>query len=200
MTPTISIKFSTVDFLGTDAANILGYDPDKSFERYAEQLQADIVAEYPDAEVKVEWTDENLPHTIVSVEPDNSYEQHVAAEEIKDALQRIQEDLYGDFDRWMVDGFNAEAWMAHIGKQADKANTGDILTITIAKASPQETQDVFVEAVVLEAGQGDLSDVAYRYSTHSYDESWQLGTVRDAVDHADVCYQSLAEKDEEASE
>lgn len=178
MTPAISIKFSTVDFLGTDTANILSFDWDKSIERYAEQLQADIVAEYPDAEVKIEWTAENLPHTIVFVEPDDSYEQHVAAEDAKDALQRIQEDLYGDFDRWMVEGFNAEAWMAHIGKQADKANTGDILTITVAEAGPLETQDALVEVVVLEAGQDDLSDVAYRLSTHSYDESWQLGTVR----------------------
>lgn len=200
MTSTISIKFSTVDFLGTDTADILGYDQDKSFEKYAEQLQADVVAEYPEATVEVEWTGENLPHTIVYVEPDNNYEQHVAAEDVKDALQRIQEDLYGDFDRWMVEGFNAEAWMAHVGKQADKAKTGDILTITLAKAGPMETQDAFVEIVVLEAGQDDLSDVAYRLSTHSQDDFWQMGTIRDAVHHADVCYQALTEKDTDADE
>lgn len=200
MKPQIIVTFSTVDFLGTDPDTILNYNPDASVERYAKQLQADIQLEYPDATVEVERTYKNMTQTVMYVAPDKTYEDYLTGNEVKEAIQRISEDLWANFDRWAVEGFNAEAWMAHIGKQADKANTGDILTVTIAKAGPLETQDAFVETVVLEAGQDDLSDVAYRLSTHSYDEAWQLGTVRDAVHHADVCYHALAEKDEEASE
>lgn len=92
-------------------------------------------------------------------------------------LMNESEDLYGDFDRWLVEGFNTEAWTANIGKQADKADTGDILTVTVGKAGPMEAQDAIVEIVVLEGGQAEDSTVAYRYSTASQDDDWQMGTV-----------------------
>lgn len=97
--------------------------------------------------------------------------------------------------KFSVEGFNTEAWTANIGKQADKADTGDILTVTVGKAGPMEAQDAIVEIVVLEGGQAEDSTVAYRYSTASQDDDWQMGTVEQAVEHAAACWQALNESD-----
>lgn len=187
----ISVKFSTVDFLGTDPDNALSYDLDKSIEQYAEQLQAAIQDEYPEATVEVEWTSENMTRTIMYVVPDDTYEQYVTSDDVKENIQRISEDLYGDFDRWLVDGFNTEAWTEKIDAQIDRADTGDVLTITIGKAGPMETQDAIVEIVVLDAGYGKRGKVAYRYSTASQDEEWQIDSAEDAVAYAADCYKNL---------
>jgi len=194
----ISHKFSTVDFLGTDTDNILDVDFDKSVERYAELLQADIQAEYPDAEVEVEWTDDSLMHDIDRIHPWEPYE--AGYDDVMDDIQRIKEDLYGNFERWIVEGFNTQAWIDKIGLQADKADTGDILTVTVGEAGPMESQDAMVEIVVLDAGQAN-GTVAYRYSTNSQDDNWQMGTVEQAVEHAADCYQAIrdAEQDTEGS-
>jgi hypothetical protein len=102
-----------------------------------------------------------------------------------------------DFDksieRWLVPGFNAKAWAEKTGKDADKANIGDILTVTVGKAGPMESQDAMIEIVVLETGRAERSVVAYRYSTASQDDDWQLGTIEQAVEHAAACYDALNE-------
>lgn len=202
MTTKISHKFSTVDFLGTDTDNTLEIDIDASIKRYAELLAQEIKVEYPDAEVEIDWTDESLMHDIDRIEPWEPYT--TGYDDVMDAIQRIKEDLYGNFERWIIEGFNVQAWKDKIGIESDKANTGDILTVTVGKAGPMETQDEIVEIVeivVLDAGQAERSIVAYRYSTHSQDDAWQLGTIEQAVEHAAACYQAIqnAEQDAEAS-
>lgn len=196
MTTKISHKFSTVDFLGTDTDNTLEIDFDASIKRYAELLAQDIKAEYPGAEVEIDWTDESLAHDIDRIEPWEPYT--TGYDDVMNAIQRIKEDLYGNFERWIIEGFNVQAWTEKIGNEANRSNTGAILTVTVGKAGPMETQDAIVEIVVLDAGWGDDYMVAYRYSTHRQDDDWQLGTIEQAVERAAACYQAIQDAEQDA--
>lgn len=188
----INHKFSTADFFGpSDPAELLDIDFDRSIERYAQLLANDIKAEYPDAEIEIEWTGESMMHDQTNIEP----WEYMTTEydDVMSDIQRIKEDLYGDFDRWIVQGFNTGAWTEKTGRDADKANTGDILTVTVGKAGPMESQDAIVEIVMLDGGWAERSVVAYRYSTASQDDDWQMGTLEQAVEHAAACYKALNE-------
>lgn len=191
----IEHKFSTADFFGNSGPeDLLDIDFDKSIERYAELLVEDISAEYPDAKINVEWTAETLPHDKTFIEP----WEYLTTEydDVMSDIQRIKEDLYGDFDRWLVPGFNTDAWTEKAGRDADKANTGDILTVTVGKAGPMESQDAMVEIVVLDGGCAERSVVAYRYSTASQDDDWQLGTIEQAVERAEECYRAIKDAEQ----
>ena len=134
----ISHKFSVVDFFGpSPAEELLDLDFDRSVERYAELLAEDIAAEYPDAEVEIEWTDESMMYDKTVIEP---WEYLTPGyDDVMSDIQRIKEDLYGDFERWVVAGFNVRAWIDVLSRSADNADTGDVLTVIVGKAGPMET-------------------------------------------------------------
>ena len=195
-TQQITHKFSTVDFFGANSSpdELLDIDFDQSVERYAELMVEDIAAEYPEAKIEVEWTDESMMYSQTRIEP---WEYMTPGyDHVMSDIQRIGEDLYSNFDRWIVPGFNARAWTDKISREADGADTGDILTVIVGKAGPMKTQDAIVEMVVLNGGWGKRSDVAYRYSTHSQDGNWQMGTVERAVEYAAQCYQAIRDAEQ----
>lgn len=64
-------------------------------------------------------------------------------------------------------------------------DTGHTAAIEIAPAGENETQGPAVDVVLLDAGHSaDATTVAYRYSTHSEDEDWRIGSLLAAMEYA----------------
>lgn len=189
----ITYKFSAKDFFGIDAEAITGCDFDASVEQYADLLAGDIADEY-DADVEVEWTSESMIRSEIRIV---DYNPHTPAyEEAMNDIQRIAEDLYSDFDRWLVPGFNTSAWLMVMDNEANRAKTGTTIDITVQSAGPLETQDAVVEVVILDSFGDTEATAAYRYSTSGQDDDWLLGTIESAVEYAAERYRAFQQDDE----
>jgi hypothetical protein len=95
----IDILFSTADGFGFDDENLALIDLDASIASYVKHLQADLAECYPDAKIEIEWTSESLIYTRQTC--DLPY-LTPAYDDCLNLIQSIREDLYGNFERWVV--------------------------------------------------------------------------------------------------
>ena len=168
-----------------------GIDYDASLTGLARQLGKRLGEYYPAADIAVETVSETRSQfcKISTDYPANTDLDTMRASD--DQMEEVVDDLlnqiYNAGTFWQ-EGFNTEAWTEWLIGKISTADTGDIFHVTVVEADPMETQDALVEVVYL-----DPWTVAYRYSTHSYDDEWQVGTPEEAVERAKECYDIFQE-------